>query len=45
METAVLKVIQEGDGERQRMTADQVKHERIERDRIIMLTCKTEIRL
>lgn len=42
---AALKVIQAGDGERQRMTADQFKHERIERKRIIMLACKAGIRL
>lgn len=42
---AALKVIQAGDGERQRMTAYQFKHERIERKRIIMLACKDEIRL
>lgn len=42
---AVLKEIQAGDGERQRMTANQFKHERIERKRIIMLACKAEIRL
>jgi len=40
---AALKAIQAGDGERQRMTADQFKHERIERKRIIMLACKAEI--
>lgn len=42
---AALKAIQAGDGERQRMTADQFKHERIERKRIIMLACEAEIRL
>lgn len=42
---AALKEIQAGDGERQRMTANQFKHERIERKRIIMLACKAEIRL
>lgn len=42
---AALKAIQAGDAERQRMTADQFKHERIERKRIIMLACKAEIRL
>lgn len=42
---AALKVIQGGDGERQRMTVDQFKHERIERKRIITLACKAEIRL
>lgn len=42
---AVLKAIQAGDGKRQRMTADQFKHKRIERKRIIMLACEAEIRL
>lgn len=42
---AALKEIQAGDGERQRMTVNQFKHERIERKRIIMLACKAEIRL
>lgn len=42
---APLKAIQAGNGERQRMTGDQFKHERIERKRIIMLACKAEIRL
>lgn len=42
---AVLKAIWERDGERQRMTADQFKHERIERKGIIMPACKAEIRL
>lgn len=39
---AALKVIQAGDGERQRMTADQFKHEKTERKRIIMLACKLQ---
>lgn len=36
---AALKAIEAGDGERQRMTADQFKRERTERKIIIMLAC------